>query len=284
MRTEKECFDRMLFGSLPDWFEKVSQVRRGDTGFLLNLDSDKLYGIFRAESDGQLNIEPTAWGGRFPAQVRVMWEKQFKPVEIAKSTLRELGIIHARYVLTPDESLAVRRLFSCVRGIAMLAHEYYDKDAQRLMVLLKGKGKDSATDFEWAITTLMHLCGLRVEWIGYRGLDIRSNLPDIVAFSSDSQAILGECKTNVFDDKEIREIAMRAKQLGEELKMTVIATIFTSLSSEHVGVTAFQLAEQEGVKIVDYEDLDHLLQTYADGKSSTDLMSYIREISHSGRV
>ena len=66
--------------------------------------------------------------------------------------------------------------------------------------------------------------------------------------------------------------------------MTVIATIFTSLSSEHVGVTAFQLAEQEGVKIVDYEDLDHLLQTYADGKSSTDLMSYIREISHSGRV
>lgn len=110
--TEEECLDRMLFASLPDWFDKkVSRVRRGDIGFLLNLDTDMLFGIFRAESDGQMNIDPTAFGGRYPAQVRVLWEKKYPPISNAKSILIGLNIGHWNYILTFVETEAVRKLF-----------------------------------------------------------------------------------------------------------------------------------------------------------------------------
>jgi len=109
--TEKECFKLMLFGSLRSWFDKVSQVGKGDVGFLLNLDKNVLYGIFRAETDGMLNIVPEAWGGRFPSQIRVSWEKKHDPLPNAKELLQGLGIHHAKYILTPKEVTTVRDIF-----------------------------------------------------------------------------------------------------------------------------------------------------------------------------
>jgi len=118
--TEKECFDKMLFGSAPDWFDRVSQVHKGDIGFLMNIESDVLFGIFRAESDGQMNIDSAAWRGYFPAQVRVSWEKQFEPVRNAQALLRGLGIRHGRYVLTSQETLPVRSLFEEPEDVALV--------------------------------------------------------------------------------------------------------------------------------------------------------------------
>lgn len=69
--TEAECFQRMLFGDTMDLWKEVKNVRRGDILFLYNLETDILYGPFVAKSDGGLNIEPDAWSGKFPAQVRV---------------------------------------------------------------------------------------------------------------------------------------------------------------------------------------------------------------------
>jgi len=109
--TEQECFRLMLFGSVKSWFDRVDQVKRGDAGFLLNLDKDVLYGIFRAETDGTLNIVPDAWGGRFPAQIRVSWEKKCAPLPNAKESLKGLGIYHAKYILTPEEVATVRAVF-----------------------------------------------------------------------------------------------------------------------------------------------------------------------------
>jgi len=69
--TEGECLDKRLFG-LPDreW-KRVSQIKEGDILFLLNYMTGHLHGVFEASSDGILNIDPNAWGGRFPAQVKV---------------------------------------------------------------------------------------------------------------------------------------------------------------------------------------------------------------------
>jgi len=109
--TERECLKSMLFGSLKSWFDKVSLVRKGDIGFLLNLDKNTLYGIFRAETIGMLDIVPEAWGGRFPAQIRVSWEKQFDPLPNARQLLEGLGIHYPKYVLTSEELKAIVKAF-----------------------------------------------------------------------------------------------------------------------------------------------------------------------------
>ena len=102
-KTEKECFDKMLFGSLAKWTTEVAKVQKGDIGFLRNYESKKLFGVFRAESNGLLNIDKNAWGGRFPAQVKVAWVKQYAPLQNADALLWSLGINPAKYILTLDE-------------------------------------------------------------------------------------------------------------------------------------------------------------------------------------
>ena len=69
--TEAECFERLLFGTGKVYAPIVIRVRKGDLLFLNNLDTDTLYGVFKAVSDGDLNIQPDAWKGRYPYQVKV---------------------------------------------------------------------------------------------------------------------------------------------------------------------------------------------------------------------
>jgi len=69
--TERECFERKLFAMpMSDW-DRISQVKKGDILFLLNYETNRLHGVFEATTDGTLNIEPSAFRGWFPAQVRV---------------------------------------------------------------------------------------------------------------------------------------------------------------------------------------------------------------------
>ncbi|MFX0211065.1 MAG: hypothetical protein ACFFDT_34115 [Candidatus Hodarchaeota archaeon] len=90
--TQDECFEKMLFCTTLSYKDKALKVRKGDLGFLYNLDTDILYGIFEAFSDGSLNIEPQAFRGKFPAQVRVSWMKKCESIKNAKSLFRKLGI------------------------------------------------------------------------------------------------------------------------------------------------------------------------------------------------
>ena len=66
-RTEKECLDRNLFGDR-DWrLQYLREIKTGDIGLLLNIAKGELIGVFKARSEPQLNIEPEAWDGEFPA-------------------------------------------------------------------------------------------------------------------------------------------------------------------------------------------------------------------------
>jgi hypothetical protein len=69
--TEKECLDRGLFGDREWRIQYLRAVRKGNIGFLLNVSSNELLGIFAAEGPAQLNINPDAWRGNFPAQIKV---------------------------------------------------------------------------------------------------------------------------------------------------------------------------------------------------------------------
>ena len=91
-KTEKECLDRLLFGTDRIYGPVVIRIRKGDLLFLVNVDTDILYGIFKAASDGGFKIIPDAWKGRYPYQVRVEPLGQIIKLAQASKILKKFGI------------------------------------------------------------------------------------------------------------------------------------------------------------------------------------------------
>lgn len=72
-QTKKECLRRKLFGLPSNMSDFVLHVKKGMTLFLFEFERRLLHGVYRATSDGEINIEPKAFiscGKHFPAQVR----------------------------------------------------------------------------------------------------------------------------------------------------------------------------------------------------------------------
>lgn len=69
--TEKECLQLMLFGYKAPVHQIVEASTQFTTGFLYNYRNDELIGHFKAITPFRLNIEPNAFGGRYPFQIRV---------------------------------------------------------------------------------------------------------------------------------------------------------------------------------------------------------------------
>ena len=110
-RTQNECFERKLFGMHDKYKYRVLQVRKGDLLFLLNTNRDELMGIYQASCDGRKDIEPDAWNGKFPWQVRFTIWKECKPLLNAREKLRELGIHEWINVLDGRQVNALIELF-----------------------------------------------------------------------------------------------------------------------------------------------------------------------------
>ena len=118
-KSEQECFDRMLFATSRVYGENVLKIRRGDLLFLLNLDTDMLYGTFIAQSQGAKNIVPEAWKGRYPYQVEVLRNgtvhsfagarKLLSGMEISWHDMLdgELAQSLSRYLENPDHRLKI---------------------------------------------------------------------------------------------------------------------------------------------------------------------------------
>jgi len=70
-RTERECLDNRVFGLPESMRYRVFQVKEGDILFLHNYQANRLHGVFEAASDGGMNLVPYAFGGQYPAQVKV---------------------------------------------------------------------------------------------------------------------------------------------------------------------------------------------------------------------
>lgn len=90
--SQEECIRRLLFGSDKQYGAVALRVKRGDFLFLLNLETDLLYGVFRAATDGTFNIEPEAWKGKYPYQVRVYPVGDLIPLKNAKKLEARLRI------------------------------------------------------------------------------------------------------------------------------------------------------------------------------------------------
>lgn len=91
-KSEKECFDRMLFATSRVYGESVLKIKKGDLLFLLNLDADTLHGTFRAKSAGGKDLVPTAWKGRYPYQVQVSRNGAAHSLAGAKKVLSDMKV------------------------------------------------------------------------------------------------------------------------------------------------------------------------------------------------
>jgi len=91
-KTEKECFDYMVFATNKLYGDNVFQIEKGDVLFLYNMDSDRLYGVFKAKSSGRKDIVPEAWRGAYPYQVRVEKNGETKVAKGFKKIFPKMGI------------------------------------------------------------------------------------------------------------------------------------------------------------------------------------------------
>jgi len=91
-KIENECLNRLLFGTDRVYGPVVIRMRKGDLIFLNNVNTNVLYGVFKAVSDGIFNIEPDAFEGKYPYQIRVIPLGQIMKLENADKILSKFKV------------------------------------------------------------------------------------------------------------------------------------------------------------------------------------------------
>jgi len=120
--TKAECFERLLFSTNKIYSPVAMRVKKGYFLFLFDLDADLLYGVFRATSDAGMNIQPDAWKGKYPYQVRVKPIGKIIPLEKAKKLLKTLGM--KRY--SPIGKKALIKLLEVYRPENLSIEKWFD--------------------------------------------------------------------------------------------------------------------------------------------------------------
>mmetsp|Transcript_1047 Transcript_1047/g.1864 ORF Transcript_1047/g.1864 Transcript_1047/m.1864 type:complete len:1315 (+) Transcript_1047:133-4077(+) len=83
--TREECLQRQLFGCPSGGqYGPHSKAKKGDLLFLADFSAWTVTGIFTAQTDAGLNIDKSAWSGRFPWQIKVNPWDDLRTVHIDK--------------------------------------------------------------------------------------------------------------------------------------------------------------------------------------------------------
>jgi len=146
-KTEAECFDRQLFGTGTAYGPIVIRVRKGDLLLLNNVSTNNLHGVYRSVSDGAYNIQPDAWQGKYPYQVKteVLGKKVTLPN--AKKILNTLKIRRNTPVFGKKLS-EVLDLFTPHTTRSSITREAQGKGTTWLTVELKERVRQTIHDID----------------------------------------------------------------------------------------------------------------------------------------